>query len=147
MLQPQHPSPPRGRMENCRSSLSLRGSKLKRRMPEQQLTATMAPGTEPEKGDLVNRLMTSSLPQSSCVLAPAFLYTLSLSIIPLPHLAIISSTVPKKWMDVEMSVGHEGMCKTTREYIWKNQYQMENGILGLLITVKSKCLETLVTRK
>lgn len=32
-----------------------------------------------------------------------------------------------------MSVGLEGMCKAkTREYIGKNQDQMENGILELL---------------
>lgn len=73
MLQPQHPFPPRGRMENCRSSLSLRGLKQKRRRrPEQHLPATKAPQTEPEKGGLVNRLVTSSPPTLILCCCPCF---------------------------------------------------------------------------
>lgn len=104
MPQPPPRSPPRGRMENCRTSLSPREWKQRRtRMmlaPLPTTTTTTVPQTDLEKAGSVNRWATSSLPLT-CVLTPVE----SPSHLPSPHpspslpppyLVIIYFKVPKR---------------------------------------------------
>lgn len=165
MPQPQHPCPPRGRMENCKTNLNQRGWKRrrKRRAGQQPLTTT-APRTEPEKEGSVNRTVTSSLPSPSfCILTPALLYTLSLIPSLLSHLHPSWLSSPprcqkKKRRDAETPAGLQNvqnlltnpvlfhLFKTT-EYDAKTKNQTENRVRKLMMTVNPRSFETQIARR
>lgn len=95
-------------MESCRSSLSRRGLKRKkRRRPEQQLPATTTLRTEPEKGGSVNKSVISS---------PSSTHTLDLR--PCPccpvHIKVWPWPLYSTWMSSPQCQESEGM----RENLW-----------------------------